>query len=225
MSKPDAMTEEETSPVKNSNSHGATACEPPTVIGGIGDDMKSAVSTVLTVAALTVGVALPAAAQDVSVGYQFQRVSNGRRLNLPAGFNVDASFPVGSGLRALGQLDWSRKSVSETIGETSVEDSTTLIAYGGGIRWGGVGNGGTAPFIQLVLGAMRASDSCTISGVDLCDEPSESDLMMQVGGGIARPFTPAIALVGQVDYRRIFAEGSARNTFRIVGGIRLKLSR
>ena len=47
--------------------------------------------------------------------------------------------------------------------------------------------------------------------------------MVQVGGGVAMSFTPAMALVGQVDYRRIFSEGEAGNTFRIVGGIRLNL--
>ncbi len=49
--------------------------------------------------------------------------------------------------------------------------------------------------------------------------------MLQVGGGVAVPFTAAMAFVGQVDYRRIFSEGEAGNTFRIVGGIRLNLSR
>ena len=73
--------------------------------------MKIATRIVFLGAVLTVGMAVPAAAQDVSVGYQFQRLTNGNGLNLPAGFNVDASFPLGiSGLRAMGQVDWSRKS-------------------------------------------------------------------------------------------------------------------
>ncbi len=113
--------------------------------------MKIATRILLLGAVLTVGMAVPAAAQDVSVGYQFQRITDEPGLNLPAGFNVDASFPLGiSGLRAMGQVDWSRKSESERIGGTTVEGSTTLTAYGGGVRWGGVASGRAAPFVQVV---------------------------------------------------------------------------
>jgi hypothetical protein len=186
--------------------------------------MKIATRIVLLGAVLTVGMALPAAAQDVSVGYQFQRITDGDGLNLRAGFNVDASFPIGyRRLRAMGQVDWSRKSESERIGGTTVEGSTTLTTYGAGVRWAPSAKG--SPFAQVIIGAMRASASCTIAGVDLCDEPAESDLMVQVGGGVAVPLTATMALVGQVDYRRIFYEGEAGNTFRIVGGIRLNLSK
>jgi opacity protein-like surface antigen len=178
-------------------------------------------------AVLTVGTALPAAAQNVSAGYQFQRIANDG-LNLPAGFNVDASFPIGkSGLHALGQVDWSRKSESERIGGTTVEESTTLTTYGAGVRWG-ISSARASPFVQAVIGFMRASASCIIAGVDLCaeaSEASETDLMLQVGGGVAVPFTLRMALVGQVDYRRIFSEGEAGNTFRVIGGIRLNLSK
>jgi hypothetical protein len=39
---------------------------------------------------LVMGAVRPAVAQDLSVGYQFQRLfATGDRLNLPAGFNVD----------------------------------------------------------------------------------------------------------------------------------------
>ena len=184
--------------------------------------------SVLLGAVLTVGTALPAAAQNVSLGYQFQHVANDG-LNLPAGFNVDASFPIGtSGLHVMGQFDWSRKSDSERIGGTTVEESTTLTTYGGGVRWGGTTSARASPFVQAVIGFMRASVSCIIAGVDLCAQASEAsatDLMLQVGGGLAVPFTPRMAIVGQVDYRRIFSEGEAGNAFRVIGGIRLNLSK
>jgi hypothetical protein len=59
---------------------------------------------------------MPAAAQDVTLAYQFQRVLNDDGLNLPMGFNVDVAVPFGTGnLSVLGQFDWSRKSESESF--------------------------------------------------------------------------------------------------------------
>jgi len=115
--------------------------------------MRLATRIVVLGAVLTGWMAGPAAAQDVSVGYQFQRITNGSGLNLPAGFNVDGTFPLGfGGLRAMGQVDWSRKSASERIGGTAVEESTALIAYGAGVRWGGVTSARASPFVQASSG-------------------------------------------------------------------------
>ena len=187
--------------------------------------MKIATRIVLLGALSTVGMAVPVAAQDVSFGYQFQRITDDPGLNLPAGFNVDASFPLGSGgLRALGQVDWSRKSESGRVLGTSYDAASTLTAYGGGVRWATTG-GGASPFAQVVIGAMRSSFTCSVASFDICGDSSSTDLMMQIGGGVAVSLSSTVAIVGQFDYRRIFFEGEAGNTVRFVGGIRLGVSR
>ena len=169
--------------------------------------MKISIRTVVLGAVLAVGAALPVAAQDVSFGYQFQRISCcGHSDNFPMGFNADASFPIGGGaLSGMGQFDWSRTSdggVTETI-----------MGFGGGVRWSRLSNPKATPFVQIGVGAGR----------DSFEDVSETDLGVQVGGGVAVPINDTISAVGQADYRRVFKEDGGTNSIRFVGGIRITL--
>src|SRR5690348_4582138 len=81
------------------------------------------VGVLAVVGVVVAASAVPAAAQNVSFGYQYQHLSSGGDdgLNMPGGFNVDVGVPVGSGVSIIGQFDWSRKSEAEVVLGTSVD--------------------------------------------------------------------------------------------------------
>ena len=169
--------------------------------------------------------AVPASAQEVSLGYQWQRISvDDESESLPLGFNIDVAGPISPTLDIVGQLDWSRKSESETIFGTSVDTTISLTTFGGGIRWNSRANPSMTPFVQALFGATRTSFSCEVGGVDcddfIGDDTSSTDPMFQIGGGVAIPMG-AWSAVGQIDYRRIFAEDEGANSIRLVFGVRL----
>lgn len=165
-----------------------------------------------------------ASAQEVTLGYQFQRLTaDGEGLNLPLGFNVDVAGRVSDSLDIIGQVDWSRRSESEELFGISAEASLNLTSFGGGVRWNGRGSQNATPFVQALFGASRASFSCEVEGISCADvigDTSETNAMFQVGAGVAVPVGPA-SVVGQVDYRRIFTEDEGLNGFRLLVGIRL----
>jgi hypothetical protein len=146
----------------------------------------------------------------------FQRLSAGDGENYPVGFNaaVAGSLPANPNLSILGQLDWSRKSV-EAFG---LEETQTLLGFGGGARWSFTTNPSMTPFIQGVIGAVRLSQSSDDFG-----DFSETEMAVQFGGGVAFPLSGNISGLGQVDYRRIFTEGEGTNAIRFVAGIRIAL--
>jgi len=174
-------------------------------------------------AVLALGAAIPAAAQDVTLGYQFQRILNDDGLNLPLGFNIDVSAPIGTGnLSVLGQFDWSRKSESESLEGVEISGSTTLATFGGGIRWSGTTGSQATPFLDVLVGAARNTETCEVAGVNLCEGFSGTNALVQFGGGVAVPLNEDCDIVGQADYRRIFTEGEGTNSIRFVGGVRIR---
>jgi hypothetical protein len=168
--------------------------------------------------------ALPASAQNVSFGYQYQHLSvGGDSLNMPGGFNVDVGVPVARGVSIVGQYDWSRKSASETIVGTSVDASLTVSTFGGGVRWTGR-MPSLAPFIDVLFGGTHFSGGGNVAGVSVVSG-SDTSAMFQVGGGVAIPLTPMVSALGQFDYRRIFTEDEGTNSIRFVAGIRVGFGR
>lgn len=174
--------------------------------------------------------AVPAVAQEISVGYQWQNVSVDDDedfsdcCNAPFGINFDAAFPITPSIDIIGQLDWSRWSDSEIIFGTSVDVSSSFTVYGGGIRWSARGNPSATPFLHGLIGAVNTSLGCEVGGID-CDDvidedTSSTDFMFQIGGGVVVP-VGGIGVVGQVDYRRFFYEGEGANSIRFVAGIRV----
>jgi hypothetical protein len=178
---------------------------------------------------------VPASAQELSLGYQWQTSSFDvddefdvfvdDRVTAPVGLNVDFAGPIAPALDIFGQFDWSRQSRDiDFLGE-SVESSWTFTTFGGGIRWSIRANPSVIPFVQGLFGVTQTSPGCVVAGFDCDDFLDDDDLrstdpMFQLGGGVAIPIGGLSAL-GQVDYRHIFMEDAGVNGFRFVVGIRL----
>ena len=177
--------------------------------------------------------AVPAMAQEISIGYQWQNVLIGEDeelgldcCNAPFGINFDAAFPITPAIDVVGQLDWSRWSDSEIIFGTGVDFSASFTTFGGGIRWSQRGNPSATPFVHALLGAVHTSFACEVASID-CDDVigedlSSTDFMMQFGGGVVIP-VGGVGVVGQFDYRRFFYEDEGKNSIRFVAGIRVRL--
>ena len=182
--------------------------------------------------------AIPASAQELSLGYQWQQLSFDidefdefldDSLTAPLGFNIDVAGPISSSLDLFGQFDWSRKSDDFDVFGVRLESRLDFITFGAGLRWSGRANPSVTPFVQALFGATRSSLDCEVTGFDCNDELEElvgdelnaTNPMMQIGGGVAIPMGGVSAL-GQLDYRRIFAgDDVGVNGFRFVLGVRL----
>jgi hypothetical protein len=166
--------------------------------------------------------AVPASAQEFSLGYQYQHLSgSGESLNSPVGINVDVAVPIGvPNLGVVGQFDWSRKSESETVFGTSVDATLNLSIFGGGIRWTGTNVPSAEPYVQVLFGASHSSFDSSVAGTQF-DNSSSTDPMLQFGGGVAVPVGGIWKVLGQVDYRRIFTEDEGTNSVRAVAGVRV----
>ncbi len=183
--------------------------------------------------------AVPASAQELSLGYQWQRFSLAiddsgdfpnvdESLTAPFGLNFDVAIPIPGNLDVVGQFDWSRWSESADIFGTSLSASANFTTFAGGIRWSSLASPSVTPFVQGLFGATRVTFGCDVTGFDCEDileefleqEASATDLMFQFGGGVAIPLG-GWSVVGQLDYRRFFAEDESISSIRFVGGIRL----
>ena len=183
--------------------------------------------------------AVPASAQELSLAYQWQRFSLAiddsgdfpdvdESLTAPFGLNFDVAIPIPGNLDVVGQFDWSRWSESADIFGTSLSASANFTTFAGGIRWSSLASPSVTPFVQGLFGATRVTFGCDVTGFN-CDEileefleqdASATDLMFQVGGGVAIPMG-GWSVVGQLDYRRFFAEDESISSIRFVGGIRI----
>src|SRR5215471_11075288 len=75
-------------------------------------DARLAVMMLTLVAVL----AAPAAAQELSVGYQVQRFSsNGDASTVPLGVSASLAGPASGPVGVVGHVDWSRKRESESV--------------------------------------------------------------------------------------------------------------
>jgi hypothetical protein len=155
--------------------------------------------------------ALPAAAQDLSAGYQWQRLSTGGVSgNYPFGVNLDASLPIPeSTVSLIGQFDWSRKSQS---GSTS-----NLSVVGGGLRWSPMASDAARPFVDAVAGLSH--DAVKVGALTA----AANDFFFQAGGGVTRPVTDAADWVLQADYRCLFSDPEKTHSVRVVIGVRIAL--
>lgn len=165
--------------------------------------------------------AAPASAQDLSLGYQFQRFSgDGDSINAPLGINADVAYPVSGPLSVVGQFDWSRKSESETVFGTSVDATANFTAVGGGVRYAMASSSRLKPYLQALIGLMHTSFDSNVAGQSFFSE-STNDALFQVGAGVTAPMG-RVNLLGQIDYRRVFSD-SGVNVLRVVAGVRIPL--
>ena len=133
------------------------------------------------IVAAIVLAAVPASAQELSLGYQWQRFSLAiddsgdfpyfdESLTAPFGLNVDVAIPIPGNLDVVGQLDWSRWSESADIFGTSLSASANFTTFGGGIRWSSLASPRVTPFVQGLFGATRVTFGCDVTGFDCQDE-------------------------------------------------------
>ena len=168
--------------------------------------------------------ATPASAQQVSLGYQWQRFDMDEiffdegSVTAPLGFNIDVAGPITSALDAFGQFDWSRK--SETIDIVDEEFGTTVnfMTFGAGLRWIIRADPVIKPFVQGLFGVAHTSVQWEVPGVR---ETSSAEPMLQIGGGVAIPLGSKSSALGQFDWRRIFRDDEGMNSIRFVAGVRL----
>jgi hypothetical protein len=179
--------------------------------------------------------AAPVAAQELSLGYQWQHLSfdiddefdvfEDDGLTAPLGFNIDFAGPLTPTLDIFGQFDWSRQSTDVDVLGESLDSSWNFTTFGGGLRWSSRSNPSVRPFVQGLFGVTHTSFGCEVSGFDCddfidSDDLSSTDPVIQFGGGVAIPMGGWSAL-GQIDYRHIFMENAGVNGFRFVLGVRL----
>jgi hypothetical protein len=185
---------------------------------------------------LTMGVALPAAAQDVpkldvGIGYQTMHTSDNTvtRVAVSAacptgtagcgpqkysglykyGFVADGSRAINENFRVLAELAWARDSIKEV--PASSHASYQSITWGGGLRW--LRSAGSSPFAQLVVGASRDMfDPGTgpALGNFVGQKYSVNNMMIQPGAGVVVPVRDNMGVFGQVDYRRVFSRGTSK---------------
>ena len=124
--------------------------------------------------------AVPASAQELSLGYQWQRFSLAiddsgdfpnvdESLTAPLGLNFDVAIPIPGNLDVVGQFDWSRWSESADIFGTSLSASANFTTFAGGIRWSSLASPSVTPFVQGLFGATRVTFGCDVTGFN-CEE-------------------------------------------------------
>jgi hypothetical protein len=165
---------------------------------------------------LVAAAAEPAAAQrlDVGAAYQYLRVSgSGETESFPVGLNVDVSIPLAGALSAVGEVGWARRSESY---EDLFTEKRTRLNFGGGIRW--TLGASIRPWVQAILGALRASTTIEFQGDDIADDTT-TDFLVGTDGGVTLPVS-GFDLFGAAGYRRIFSEDAGINGFRVLAGVR-----
>ena len=176
------------------------------------------------------GLAGPASAQEVrlpelSLGTNSSR-SQAVALRVSPCRSGPTSISLTQSLQSpvsiVGQFDFGRKAEHETQNGTELDLTSTFATYAFGMRWNAGTYAGVRPFVQLLGGAQRFYFSESLADVPDSERNSASgtDALLQVGGGIAVPLNAKWSLIGQTDYRRIFADEGVNN-LRFVGGFRL----
>lgn len=170
------------------------------------------------VLALTIlALAAPAAAQDVprievSGGYNFLRLLEddlGDEKNFPAGWYADVSGNVTPMVAIVGAVFGTYKTI----------EVFDLSAHGfmGGVRVSSRANVRVVPFGEILGGAIRS----TTEGGGL--DESETDGLLQLGGGVNLMASPNVGVRLSADYLRVFEEDEGSNIFRFGAGIVLGL--
>jgi hypothetical protein len=164
----------------------------------------------------------PAAAQstriEVSGGYQATRVPD---ETLPLGWIVDVAIKVHDRFAAVAEVSGAYKTVpDENLG---VDVDLSLHTWAFGPRWYAGRIGRILPYVQLMVGAERASATAQILQTAIGD--SRTSFMLQPGGGVNVQMSNTIGVLGQFDYRRVFLDNkedgaSGENRLRIAVGLR-----
>lgn len=145
-------------------------------------------------------------AGDVSGGYSFVRDQE-LEENFQ-GWVGSAAFNLSPWLGVVGEVGGNYK----TLSAFGTDVDLSVHTFAGGVRTSFRGSSSVTPFAQLLVGAARASGS--VLGVS----ESDTEFMVQPGGGVDVWFQPTVGLRIGGDYRRIL-EDSGANEFRFHAGI------
>lgn len=187
--------------------------------------MNGKMATVSTALAclLCVVVAAPAAAQtattELSAGYQFTRTPD---VNLPLGWYVDVAGNVAPMFAVVGEVSGAYKSETIAVGTSSVDAKVRLHTFMGGVRVAARANPKVVPFGQVLIGAARLSGSLTASGPAvsvLAATDADTELALQIGGGVNLMTSGNFGVRLGADYRRIFISDGGENELRLVAGV------
>ena len=179
---------------------------------------------VCVLAVVVLGIGLPAAAQDVpkgevSGGYQFISVkSPGEDAeNFPVGWYFDVAGNVTDAVAIVGQFSGNYKTIEDPIdGDFDLKIHPYMV----GIRGSSRRNEKVVPFGQVLVGgvSLKASQGSLSA--------SETDLAVQVGGGVNVMGNSKVGVRLGVDYLRVFGKsdgeltgGDDANVFRFVVGV------
>jgi hypothetical protein len=180
---------------------------------------------VCVTAALGLAIADTAAAQasrfEVSGGYQTTRVAD---QGLPFGWSADVATNLNGTWSVVGEVSGAYR--IEEDQDLGVDVRISVHSLGAGARWSSRVASRIIPFLQVLGGAARAAASARLFDKDVGD--TSMNFMLQPGGGVNLKMTETLGLVGQVDYRRVFAEdeedrASGANQFRVFVGARVGL--
>ena len=171
---------------------------------------------------LVTGFARPAAAQDtpkaeVSAGYQWlagKSSADDEWTKFPKGFYVDVAGNVSDTLSIVGQFSGNFKHFDDD------DFDLKLYTYLVGLR--GSSPGRVRGYGQFLIGGAQlkaSNDAFSFSA-------SESNLALQIGGGVNVLGSSPVGLRAGVDYLRIFSkddgevlEGESVNGFRFIVGV------
>jgi hypothetical protein len=174
---------------------------------------------------------LQASAQDapglgVSIGYQALRLAEPPCTTCSwnwyqLGVTLDAAVPVTGAWVAVGDFGWARHPFTEDPARHA--GGLNALTVGGGFRWHRWSDAALAPFAQVIAGLHRDSADGGVGPGILTFVRSDlpvNSFMLQPGVGVLYPMSARWGIVGQLDYRRVFAD-AARNGIRVVAGVRI----
>jgi hypothetical protein len=166
------------------------------------------------------GIAVPASAQtpppvpdtDLSLGYQILHIPG---QNYPLGVVVGLSHGITDKIRIVGEAGVSIDQQSSS----NLNGTLTLYHYGVGPRFA-MTTGRVQPFAQLIVGGVHTrADLTTAAGAPFT--ASGNAFMLQPGAGVVVPMTRTFAIIGAVNYRRVFFSGSPDNETSALAGVRI----
>lgn len=175
--------------------------------------------TALACALCAAPVAAQTATTELSAGYQFTRTPD---LSLPLGWYVDVAGNVAPMFAVVGEVSGAYKSETISVGTSSVDATVRLHTFMGGVRVVARTNPKLVPFGQVLFGAARLSGGVTASGPAvsvIAATDADTELALQIGGGLNLMTSESFGVRVGADYRRIFISGGGENEFRLVAGV------
>ena len=194
-------------------------------------------TVVMTAAAVTLGVAVPVAAQEVprtevSGGWQLLQLKDpggSDDQTIEKGWYADVAGNLTKTIGIVFQGGGSYKEVSESFTSVGVTSSATvdihLHQFMGGVRVS-ARTGAVVPFGEFLVGGINGSSrvegSVVLNGQTLfatSEGDSSTRFALQAAGGANIMFTDRIGVRGTVGYIRLFVEDEGVNIIRVGAGI------